>query len=229
MKVTLSLLPLIALVSVSSAHAVTNYNNSRNTTVITYSNSQDSYVASGRDITEAIQSLSRQAQQKEDRLNSFATRLSTQSNNTIISVPSSNYGYSSGNLLAVRPISSSMPVTSGFGYRYIFGKTQFHKGIDFGAPVGTPVYATGNGVVTYSGMGTGYGRYIEIDHGNGLVTRYGHMSANYVNVGDTVSANQQIGASGNSGRSTGPHLHYEVRQNGQAINPQSYLAMAPAR
>jgi len=84
-------------------------------------------------------------------------------------------------------------------------------------------------VVTYSGWGTGYGRYIEVDHGNGLVTRYSHMSANYVNVGDSVSANQQIGASGNTGRSTGPHLHYEVRQNGQAVNPQTYLAMAPAR
>ena len=84
-------------------------------------------------------------------------------------------------------------------------------------------------MVTFSGWGTGYGRYVEVDHGNGTVTRYAHTSANYVNVGDTVYANQQIAAVGNTGRSTGAHLHYEVRQNGQAINPQTYLAMAPAR
>lgn len=222
MKLALSILPLVAVFSMTSAQAVTSYHNS----------SEDYYVASDDDITDAIQNLSRQNQQKEDRLATLAQRLSTQPTNTIVTVPvysTATTGYTGNGLLAVRPISSSMPVTSGFGYRYIFGKTQFHKGIDFGAPVGTPIYATGNGIVTYSGMGTGYGRYVEISHGNGLVTRYGHLSASYVNVGDTVSANQQIGASGNSGRSTGPHLHYEVRQNGQAVNPQTYLALAPAR
>lgn len=218
MKLALTVLPLIALVGASSAHAV-----------VSYSTKQDTYVSSQADITDAIQSLSRQTQQKEDRLATLAQRLSTQPTNTIVTVPTTRYTAFNGGSLAVRPISSSMPATSGFGYRYIFGKTQFHKGIDFGAPVGTPIYATGNGIVTYSGMGTGYGRYIEIDHGNGLVTRYGHLSGSYVNVGDTVYANQQIGASGNSGRSTGPHLHYEVRQNGQAVNPQTYLALAPER
>lgn len=222
MKLALSILPLVAVFSMTSAQAVTSYHNS----------SEDYYVASDDDITDAIQNLSRQNQQKEDRLATLAQRLSTQPTNTIVTVPvysTTTTGYTGNGLLAVRPISSRMPVTSGFGYRYIFGKTQFHKGVDFGAPIGTPIYATGNGVVTYSGMGTGYGRYVEISHGNGLVTRYGHLSASYVNVGDTVSANQQIGASGNSGRSTGPHLHYEVRQNGQAVNPQTYLALAPAR
>ena len=214
---TLTALPMIALLGITSAHAVTSYAD----------DGEDYYVSSDRDINEAIQTLSRQTQQKEDRLATLAQRLSTQPTTTVINIP--NTYYSAGGTLAVRPISSSMPVTSGFGYRYIFGKTQIHKGIDFGAPIGTPIYATGNGVVTYSGWGTGYGRYIEVDHGNGLVTRYGHLSANYVNVGDTVSANQNIGASGNTGRSTGPHLHYEVRQNGQAVNPQTYLAMAPAR
>lgn len=220
MKLALSVLPLVAVFSMTSAQAVTSYHNS----------SEDYYVASDDDITDAIQTLSHQTQQKEDRLANLAQRLSTQPTNTIISMPTPVYNAAVGNAsLAVRPISSRMPVTSSFGYRYIFGKTQFHKGIDFGAPIGTPIYATGNGVVTYSGMGTGYGRYIEISHGNGLVTRYGHLSASYVNVGDTVYANQSIGASGNSGRSTGPHLHYEVRQNGQAVNPQTYLALAPER
>ncbi len=218
---TLAALPVVALMSLTSAHAVITY--------ATDDDGEDYYVSSDRDINEAIQTLSRQTQQKEDRLATLAQRLSTQPTNTIITMPTTQYGYTAGALLAVRPISSSMPMTSKFGYRYIFGKTQLHKGIDFGAPIGTPVYATGNGVVTHSGPGTGYGRYIEIDHGNGLTTRYGHLSATYVNVGDTVSANQNIGASGNEGRSTGPHLHYEVRQNGQAVNPQTYLALAPAR
>ena len=139
--------------------------------------------------------------------------------------------YAGNGMLTVRPIASSARMSSVFGYRIhpVTGKSQFHKGMDFAAPIGTPIYATGNGVVTFSGWGTGYGRYVEVDHGNGTVTRYAHTSANYVNVGDTVYANQQIAAVGNTGRSTGAHLHYEVRQNGQAINPQTYLAMAPAR
>lgn len=257
MKVVLTLLPIVALLSATSAAQANTVTAdtmwqtqasmvnelqamglvdsqaaatmSTDTGVGDYNDGEDYYVSSDTDINQAIQSLSRQAQQKEDRLATLAQRLSTQQTNRIVVIPSATGQYGAGGLLAVRPISSRMPVTSGFGYRYIFGKTQFHKGVDFGAPIGTPVYATGNGVVTYSGWGDGYGRYIEIDHGNGLVTRYGHMSANYVNVGDTVAANQQIGASGNTGRSTGPHLHYEVRQNGQAVNPQTYLALAPAR
>ena len=219
MKLALTVLPLAALLSATSAQAVLATYNS--------TGSKEYYVASNDDITSSIEALSRTTKQKEDSLASLANRFS---NTVTINNSSLNrYGSTAGNMLAIRPISSSMPVTSGYRYRSIFGRTQFHKGVDFGAPIGTPVYATGNGVVTYSGWGTGYGRYIEVDHGNGLVTRYSHMSANYVNVGDSVSANQQIGASGNTGRSTGPHLHYEVRQNGQAVNPQTYLAMAPAR
>lgn len=224
MKLALTVLPLATLLAATSAQAVLSTYNSNG--------SKEYYVASNDDITSSIEALSRQNQQKEDRLASLATRFSNTvviNNSSLNRYGSTSYGSTGGNMLAIRPISSGMPITSTYGYRNIFGRTQFHKGVDFGAPIGTPVYATGNGVVTYSGWGTGYGRYIEIDHGNGLVTRYGHMSANYVNVGDSVAANQQIGASGNTGRSTGPHLHYEVRQNGQAVNPQTYLAMAPAR
>lgn len=220
-------LQAMGLVDSSSVTAMTNDNGMGD-----YDDGEDYYVASDNDINQAIQSLSRQAQQKEDRLATLAQKLSTQQTVKVISmpsVPSVGSSYSSGGLLAVRPISSSARMTSGFGYRYIFGKTQFHKGMDFAAPIGTPIYATGNGVVTFSGWGNGYGRYVEITHSNGLVTRYAHNSANYVNVGDTVYANQQIAAVGNTGRSTGAHLHYEVRQNGQAVNPQTYLALAPAR
>lgn len=179
----------------------------------------------------AIQNLTRQTQQKEDSLGTaLAQRLSMSSSSNPFMAPSvSVTSYNGNGMLAVRPITSDARMTSGFSYRYLFGRTRLHKGIDFAAPIGTPIYATGNGVVTYSGWGNGYGRYVEIDHGNGTVTRYGHTSANYVNTGDIVTANQHIADVGSTGHSTGPHLHYEVRQNGQAVNPMSYLAMAPSR
>lgn len=194
------------------------------------------YVSSEDEIAQKIQMLSQQAQQKEDRLASLAQKLSvspTVYQNTVVITNNSfgNTGYNSvgAGLLAVRPISSAYRQTSGFGYRTLMGTTRMHKGVDFGAPIGTPIYATGSGIVIHSGPGTGYGRYVEIDHGNGLTTRYAHTSRNYVNVGDRVEVNQQIAAVGNEGRSTGPHLHYEVRQNGVTLNPQTYLALAPAR
>ncbi|WP_394262127.1 M23 family metallopeptidase, partial [Moraxella boevrei] len=209
MKLALTVLPFVALMTVSVAHAD--------------DDGEDYYVG---DISSDIQLLSQQAQQKEDRLAVLAQKLSSDNVITITNVYAEP-SYAGNGLLPVRPITSKARMSSGFGYRYIFGKTQFHKGMDFAAPVGTPIYATGNGVVTYSGWGSGYGRYIEINHGNGVTTRYAHNSANLVNVGDTVYANQHIANVGNTGRSTGPHLHYEVRQNGQAVNPQTYLALAP--
>lgn len=211
MKLALTVLPFVALMTVSVAHAD--------------DDGEDYYVG---DISSDIQLLSQQAQQKEDRLAVLAQKLSRDNVITITNVYAEP-SYAGNGLLPVRPITSKARMSSGFGYRYIFGKTQFHKGMDFAAPVGTPIYATGNGVVTYSGWGSGYGRYIEINHGNGVTTRYAHNSANLVNVGDTVYANQHIANVGNTGRSTGPHLHYEVRQNGQAVNPQTYLALAPER
>lgn len=211
MKLALTVLPFVALMTVSVAHAD--------------DDGEDYYVG---DISSDIQLLSQQAQQKEDRLAVLAQKLSSDNVITITNVYAEP-SYAGNGLLPVRPITSKARMSSGFGYRYIFGKTQFHKGMDFVAPVGTPIYATGNGVVTYSGWGSGYGRYIEINHGNGVTTRYAHNSANLVNVGDTVYANQHIANVGNTGRSTGPHLHYEVRQNGQAVNPQTYLALAPER
>ncbi len=181
------------------------------------------FVASDDDISNTIRNLSTQAQQKEDRLANLAQTLSTQ---PVIYREATTPSYG---LLAVRPINSNAKLSSTFGYRNLFGTTRLHEGMDFAAPIGTPIYATGAGIVTHSGAGTGYGRYVEIDHGNGLVTRYGHNSRNFVNVGDRVSANQHIADVGNEGRSTGPHLHYEVRRNGVAVNPNTYLALAPAR
>ena len=90
-------------------------------------------------------------------------------------------------------------------------------------PVGTPIYATGDGVVTFAGWQTGYGRVIKIQHEAGIETRYPHLNAMRAEVGQSVSRGARIGDMGNSGRSTGPHLHYEVRVNVEAIDPMIYI------
>jgi murein DD-endopeptidase MepM/ murein hydrolase activator NlpD len=121
------------------------------------------------------------------------------------------------------------PVTgaesSGYGPRRdpINRRRKFHKGIDYRADRGTPVYAAGPGVVIQAGRHHGYGKLIVVDHGQGLTTRYAHLSKIEVAEGDFVPAGQEIGAVGATGRATGPHLHFEVRQNGEALNP--YLAL----
>ena len=98
-----------------------------------------------------------------------------------------------------------------------------HTGIDFRGDTGDPIRATASGTVTIAGWSGGYGKMVEIDHGNGLVTRYGHLSETDVDVGDTVRAGAVVGRLGSTGRSTGPHLHYEVRVKGEAVDPQKYL------
>lgn len=118
------------------------------------------------------------------------------------------------------------PLRSGFGGRSDpFGGSsfEFHKGQDISAPWGTPVVATANGIVVIAGWLRGYGWVVYVDHGNGLSTRYGHLSRIDVAVGQTLKRGEQLGLVGSTGRSTGPHLHYEVRINGQAINPIPYL------
>lgn len=179
-------------------------------------------------IEQKIDQISRQAQVRQENLDSLSASLSnkrTSFNNSDIRSGSVNIGNS---LLAVEPIANAR-ITSTFGYRHLFGKTAYHSGMDFAAPTGTPIYATGDGVVVHAGWGNGYGNYIDIDHGNGYVTRYGHASRLFVSVGDQVRANQNIAAVGSTGRSTGPHLHYEVLRNGQRENPATYLALAPKR
>lgn len=116
-------------------------------------------------------------------------------------------------------------ITSPFGGRIhpITGAEIFHKGIDIGASQGNSIFAYANGTVSYAGWKSGYGNFVEINHGNGLVTRYGHMSAIYVKEGQQVTAGQRIGAVGSTGTSTGPHLHFEVIINGINKNPQNYL------
>lgn len=116
-------------------------------------------------------------------------------------------------------------LTSNFGYRVhpISGYTKLHAGVDFGTPIGTPIFAAGDGVVTRVGIMGGYGKVVDVQHNDGWSTRYGHLSgfASGLKVGDRVKQGEVIALSGNTGRSTGPHLHFEIRKNGTPLNPMS--------
>ncbi|AUX68484.1 peptidase M23 [Porphyrobacter sp. HT-58-2] len=120
-------------------------------------------------------------------------------------------------------------ISSGFGYRRdpFNGRAAMHSGIDFKGAVGSPIFAAADGRVTFAGWKAGYGKAIEISHGNGMLTRYAHLSAIRVKVGQPVAAGATIGGLGNTGRSTGPHLHFEVRINDRAVNPRPFLEAAP--
>lgn len=181
-------------------------------------------------IQNKINSITTQAQARQDSLDKLSESLTiTRTYRELGSGSSNQSSLNVGTgLLAVEPVANAR-VSSTFGYRSMFGRTEYHSGLDLAAPTGTPIYATADGVVTKSGWGRGYGNYVEIDHGNGLVTRYGHASRLLVSVGETVKVNQQIAAVGCTGRCTGPHLHYEVVKNGERQNPATYLALAPKR
>ncbi len=116
-------------------------------------------------------------------------------------------------------------ISSGYGRRTdpFSGRRTMHKGVDFAAPRGTDVIAAAAGVVTLALSKNGYGKLVEINHGNGYVTRYGHNSAVTVKVGERVVKGQVIAKVGSTGRSTGPHVHFEVRRNGNVVNPAEYI------
>ena len=122
------------------------------------------------------------------------------------------------------PVAGSY-ITSGYGYRAdpFGGGGQQHRGIDFEADLGDPVLAVGDGVVTYSGVRSGYGNVVEVDHGNGLVSRYAHNTANVAQVGDLVRGGQRLALAGSTGRSTGVHVHLEIWENGAPVNPRKYI------
>jgi len=126
------------------------------------------------------------------------------------------------------PIKSAFRFTSGFGYRRDpkGAGTRMHTGTDFAAAYGTPIYATADGVVTYAGWNSGYGRQVKIQHEFGIETSYAHQSNIRVKVGQRVSRGDRIGDMGNSGRSTGTHLHYEVRIGGKPVNPMTFIKAA---
>ena len=124
-----------------------------------------------------------------------------------------------------KPVIGEVEFTSGFGVRSdpFLGRPAMHTGLDFRAASGDPVRVTANGKVVSAGWSGGYGRMVEVDHGNGLSTRYGHLSEINVKVGETVKIGQVVGLVGSTGRSTGPHLHYETRIEGEAVDPQKFL------
>lgn len=122
-------------------------------------------------------------------------------------------------------------VSSSYGYRAdpFTGGAAFHAGLDFPGPMGSPIYAAAQGRVTFVGQKQGYGNCIEVTHGNGLMTRYGHLSGFRARTGQDVEAGAVIGAMGSTGRSTGPHLHFEVRVNDRPVNPRPFLEAARNR
>ena len=123
------------------------------------------------------------------------------------------------------PVQASNRFTSGFGYRTdpITKKKTMHNGVDFAAPKGTLIYSTGDGIVTHAGWKGGYGLLVVIKHAFGFQTKYAHNSRIYVKVGNRVSRGDKISAMGSTGRSTGTHLHYEVRRNNKPLNPITYI------
>jgi murein DD-endopeptidase MepM/ murein hydrolase activator NlpD len=127
---------------------------------------------------------------------------------------------------AIQPVMNKdlKQTASGYGWRVdpVYNTSRFHEGMDYSAAVGTPVFATGDGKVVKAGWEQGYGNTIQIDHGFGYVTRYAHLSKIKVRAGAKVKRGEEIGEVGNTGKSTGPHLHYEVRLKGQAMNPMNY-------
>ena len=116
-------------------------------------------------------------------------------------------------------------VSSGFGWRSdpFSGRRTYHEGVDIAAVMGSPIKAMGDGVVTYAGPKSGYGALVEINHGNGYATRYAHLSGTLVKVGDRVKKGHPVALVGTSGRSTGPHLHFEVLKSRHQLDPRKYL------
>jgi len=138
------------------------------------------------------------------------------------------------NLPAIQPVLNKnlTRMASGYGWRIdpIYHSRRFHAGMDFTAPIGTNIFVTGNGTVASAGWEQGYGNCVQVNHGYGYVTLYGHMSAIKVRVGQRLKRGDIIGLVGSTGKSTGPHLHYEVHYKGEVMNPQNYyfLDLSPA-
>lgn len=137
----------------------------------------------------------------------------------------SRLSYAVQSLPLGKPVLARYRLSSGFGYRRhpISGKTKMHNGVDMAGPTGTPIYATGIGTVIHAGWSSGYGKTIKIRHSNGIETLYAHLNRIRVKKGERVKLGQRIGDMGSTGRSTGPHLHYEVRVNGSPKNPMNYI------
>ena len=166
---------------------------------------------SEKDITLAINTLMEKIEIREDLYNKMEAMMLKQSvlKSTLPSLYPVDVPYRS----------------SSYGWRHdpILGIRAFHSGLDFSAATGEPIKATASGIVTASGIAPDYGKFIKINHGDGLETRYAHASKLLVKEGDIVSKEQIIALVGSTGRSTGPHLHYEIRLRGQSLDPRQYI------
>ncbi len=161
-------------------------------------------------VFDRLRDLGRNANQNAFELQKLLSNLSQQKS-LLMSIPS------------LAPVNGW--VTSGFGIRIspFTGQRTSHRGLDMASPVGTPIFAPADGVVIFMGSKAGFGNFIMIAHGYGVVTRYGHNAENMVQVGQTVKRGDQIATVGMSGRTTGPHLHYEVVLNGRNVDPKKFI------
>jgi murein DD-endopeptidase MepM/ murein hydrolase activator NlpD len=163
-----------------------------------------------REMHRQVDELNTVSQRQETRFGHLLDQLEGQ-RNLLASTP------------AIRPTDGWL--TSRFGYRTspFTGRKEFHKGVDIANRKGTNILATADGIVSYTGKKGAMGNVVVIDHGHGLVTRYAHLSETLKRRGETVHRGDVIARMGSSGRSTGPHLHYEVRLNGVPVNPSTYI------
>ena len=168
-------------------------------------------VATAPDLTVMLDDLTRQIKDRERQLSVLESLMSTRNLSRQI-VPGG------------RPVTQGW-ISSYFGHRAdpFTGRKAFHRGVDFAGPAGAQVVAVASGVVTYTKERFGYGKTVEINHGNGYVTRYAHNQRVLVEVGETVKKGQPIALIGSTGRSTGPHLHFEVLKQGRAVDPMSFV------
>jgi murein DD-endopeptidase MepM/ murein hydrolase activator NlpD len=162
----------------------------------------------------------------QSNLDGLATQLkSRESELEVLESMLRNREYHQGTVVAGRPVNWGW-VSSAYGKRVdpFNGRMAWHAGVDFAGREGSEVVAVASGVVTYAGKRQGYGQMVEVNHGDGYVTRYGHHKSLAVTTGDIVKKGQIIGNMGSSGRSTGPHVHFEVLKNGRQVDPKAYVA-----
>lgn len=184
---------------------------------------------SGRAISSGSYSVNNEEQTAHSKSN-VTLRATKKSSSENLSVTQKYSQGATGGVMSwlkKNPLPDAVRLSSGYGGRVMNKRSENHPGIDLAAPTGTPIYASGTGVVTRSGWVRGYGQFVEINHGNGYLTRYGHASRLFAKVGDKVAAGEEIAKVGCTGRCTGPHLHYEIVSDGKRANPSTYLAMLP--
>ena len=176
--------------------------------------------AEARKAEEAAKKAAQEAANKKNYSSNSSSNVSTQSNSTS---SSTNISTNLGSGTLGWPVPSTRRISSGYGYRNIFGYQEFHMGIDIPAPLGTPIASADEGTVIFSGYSGSYGNLMKVQHSSGVVTYYAHLSSFVASTGQKVAKGQTIAKMGSTGNSTGSHLHFEVRINGSHTNPLNYV------